>query len=223
MAAVGPPRKAVPSGNGLTTAGYLDLAMREYLAMRDEMNGLFRLEVSLVTTALVVVGGAVAAAATNIANLSADQLAVGLQVTGTFGLVVFFVAIGVANMFIVLEEYVTLAAKEIEVLGRRGSSSNLGTVQSRIRRWTRSRRPEDLLAWFISYGTTQITALVVLVVVFSLALVGFTNGSSSGGLACWRTLFGWLDAFLAVVCVLELGLSLAYINSWDRVMRLPGP
>jgi hypothetical protein len=200
---------------------YLDLAMREYLAMREEMNGLFRLELTLVTTALVVVGGATAATVTNVAGLNADQTATFLQVAATFGLIVFVAAIGLANMFIVLEEYVTLAGNEIERLGGLPSGGNLSTLQRRVRSWTRSSAAEDRVAWLISYGTTQMVAAIALVIVVGLAAAGYLGGAeTSGDRAVWRTVFGLADAALGAIAAVVLVLSLLYINRWRRVMRL---
>lgn len=206
---------------GVAGPTYLDLAMQEYLAMREEMNGLFKLELTLVLTALLVAGGAIAASATNLVGLTADQTAVVLQMAGTFGLIVFLAAIGLGNMFIVLEEYVTLAGNEIERLGGSPTGGNLGTVQRRIRSWTRSSAREDRLAWLISYGIPQVIAFIVLVIILGLAAAGFLGGShSSPNLATWRWVLGLIDALLGTICFAALVISLLYLDRWGTVLRL---
>jgi uncharacterized membrane protein len=198
---------------------YLDLALREYLAMRTEMNDLLRLELNLIVSALVVVGGALAAMATNITGMDNVGRAFVLQVGATFGLIVYIAAIGIANAFIVIEEFVTTSADEIEHLASAGQRRNLASIQRRIRTWTRSPRGRDRFAWFISYGTTQVVALIALVAVVGLAIGGFIGGEGAvSPLNVLRNLVGLLDAILMGIAVVVLVGSLAYIHRWPEIM-----
>jgi hypothetical protein len=199
--------------------GYLDLAMREYLAMRVEMNDLLRLELNLIVSALVVVGGALAAMATNVGGVDDFGRAFILQVGATFGLLVYIAALGIANAFMILEEYVTVAANEIHRLASVGERRNLGSVQHRVRTWTRSRAPRNVVAWFISYGTTPFVAAVALLAIAGLAVGGFANGTGgSTPLATWRTILGLADAVFGLVALLLLVASVAHISRWPDIM-----
>ena len=78
---------------------YLDLALREYLAMRDEMNRTVRLTMSLVTSAFVVAGGVAGALAANVAGLQDDQRGVLLEVVAALGFGIYLTSIGLMNTF----------------------------------------------------------------------------------------------------------------------------
>lgn len=200
-------------------SAYLDLALREYLQMRVELNDLYRMELNLVVSALLVVGGALAAMATNIGGMTDSDRAFVLQVGATFGLIVYIAALGVANAFIILEEYVTIAANEIHELASVSERRNLGSVQHRIRTWTRSRTPTNVIAWLISYGTTQVVAAVALLAIFALAIGGFVyGGGGSEPLAEWRMILGFADVLLGLVGLVLLVASLAYISRWPGIM-----
>lgn len=199
---------------------YLDLALREYLAMREEMNSLIRLELSLILGALAVVGGATATVAADIAGIDEVGRAFVLQVVGTFGLIIFITALGVANAFIVLEAYVTSSAAEIEQMASASEPRHLATIQRKIRRWTRQRTPGNVVAWVISYGTTQLLAVVALVIICAISLAGYAGTTIGDSVVVFaRSAMGALDALLALLAGAILVGSLAYINRWDWVMR----
>jgi hypothetical protein len=207
------------SKSSIDLSEYLDLALREYLAMRDEMNALIRLELSLILGALAVVGGATATVAADIAGIDEIGRAFVLQVVGTFSLIIFITALGVANDFIILEAYITSSAAEIERLANQGETRHLASVQRKIRRWTRQRTMRNTVAWAISYGTTQILAAIALLVVGAIAFIGYagtTKGDSLVVLA--RTAFGVADAVLALLGLAILVGSLMFANRWDAVM-----
>lgn len=187
--------------------------------MRDEMNALIRLELSLILGALAVVGGAAATVATGIGGVDTAARAFILQVVGTFGLIIFIGAIGVANSFIILESYVTTAAAEIERLASSNQPRHLASMQRKIRRWTRIRTVTNSIAWLISYGATQILATVALLIVAAIALIGFfasQTGDPLGMLA--GKVLGAVDAGLATLALAMLIASLAFTDRWDRVM-----
>lgn len=193
--------------------------MQEYLAMRDEMNALIRLELSLILGALAVVGGAAATVATGIGGLDTTAQAFILQAVATFGLIIFIAAIGVANSFIILESYVTTAAAEIERLASSSQPRHLASMQRKIRRWTRRRSLTNSIAWLISYGATQILAAVALLIVAGIASIGFLASQSGDPLGILAgKLVGAVDTGLATLALAMLIASLAFTDRWDRVM-----
>jgi hypothetical protein len=226
MARVRPPYRpeaaaklALQSESSTELHEYLDLAMREYLGMREEMNALIRLELSLILGALAVVGGATATVAADIAGIDEIGRAFVLQVVGTFSLIIFIAALGVANAFIILEAYITSSAAEIERLASQREARHLASIQRKIRRWTRQRTLQNAVAWIISYGTTQILAVAALLIVGAVALAGYAGTTQGDALVVFaRTAFGAVDAVLALLALAILLGSLAYVNRWDKVM-----
>jgi hypothetical protein len=198
---------------------YLDLALREYLAMREEMNALIRLELSLILGALAVVSGATATVAAGIGGIDEIGRAFVLQVVGTFSLIIFIAALGVANAFIILEAYITSSAAEIERIASQREARHLASVQRKIRRWTRQRTAQNTIAWMISYGTTQILAVVALLVVGAVALAGYAGTTQGDAVVVFaRSAFAVVDAVLALLALAILVGSLGFINRWDEIM-----
>ncbi|HJP89068.1 MAG TPA: hypothetical protein VJ850_08545 [Candidatus Limnocylindrales bacterium] len=198
---------------------YLDLAMREYLGMRQEMNAQIRLEMSLILGSLAVVGGAAATVASGIGNIDLTARAFILQVVAAFGLVTFIIGIGVANTFLILEAYVTSAAAEIECLAGDGGARHLASMQRRMRVWTTKHSARNVVAWLISYGSTQILAAVALVMIAAIAVVGYAIPGSPDPLAeAAKNILGLTDAVLGASALVMLVTSLLFVGSWDDVM-----
>jgi len=198
----------------------IDLAIREYLAIREEMNGLLRLELNLVMTAFLVAVGAIAALASDFTKLDDVPRGLAFMVAAAFGLGVFIIAIGVANAFFVLEAYATLAAERMRKIDGLPDLGAIVSLQGRIRRtFTHPSGKRDRVAWLISYGSTPMISILGVVLLAFAGFAGwFASEHAKDAAANWRTVLGVLDLVLLLTGSFLFLTSLFYVTRWDEVI-----
>src|SRR6202521_5990709 len=152
---------------------YLDLAMRDYLFMREAMNKNLALNFQLILGALVVAGGLGAAVGLKVIPLKAEQQGILLLLDGVFGLLVFIAALGQLNAFQILELDVCDSAKEIRKISGAGRR-HLLSFQAKVVAFNRNafRLDERGWAWLVSYGTALVVASFALILLAGIVLLG---------------------------------------------------
>jgi hypothetical protein len=206
---------------------YLDLLMREQLAMREEMSDLRRQNFNLILGALGAAGGTAIAVGAGVVSVDDGPRGLALLLIAAFADVIALGALGIVNSYKIIEAYVETSAASIrEVVaptsGHAPETEPLLRFQSRVREFnTLAFAPthrEILKAWLVSYGATIVVGLAVLVVVIGSMVAGTTLVLSPlSRVAAIGLVFLALDVVLTVAFVVGSAWSVRHQTTWDRV------
>ena len=208
------------SGKGATAAIHLDVAMREYLAMRDEMNKNLAQNFTMVFAALAGAGAISAVVGLDLLADGVTERGYLLLLVGAFGLIVYVGSIGQLNAFKILERNVTRLAGEICERLDADESSPLLRFQADVDAFNRqaSFRTPSGRAWFVSYGVVSAVAALTFILLVGIVVVGACLVIGSSG---WPDPIGAvltvIDVLLALLVLAIVGYSIRIQNSWDNL------
>lgn len=204
------------------TKVYLEIAMSEHLAMRDEMSEILRHNFNLVLAALTVAAGTAVTAAANTLGWTDDQRAFLLLVAAGFGFIICLGSIGLLNSFKVVEWYVERTGADIARVAKElRPDARVATLQPAIRRFTTydRRAPRRAVALLVTYGAAPLVGLIVIALLAAVAVGGYVLGSQSQGeLAAWTLPLFIGDVALAALSGAALFVTYDLQNRWDEVL-----